>query len=160
MFKKQTDLTGKVKEHQNQIKELDKQVDNLKEQEQKQNEKIAEQDKEYEAQNKKISENTQKLSEHSKTLELQHVKDTQIEKIAQENANKVISLQKEIQKQYLDIKTYMENRNNEANNKITELSSKIDKLQYITSKIGWKIAISVVAIGSLLLNILQITGVF
>lgn len=53
----------------------------------------------------------------------------------------------------------LKNSFEETNNKITELNDKINKLQYITSKIGWKIGISVVAVGSLILNILQIIGI-
>ena len=69
-------------------------------------------------------------------------------------------MSEDFDKKILDIKSYIENKNEEVNNKITELSSKIDKLQYTTSKIGWKFGISAIAVGSLILNILQMIGVF
>lgn len=42
---------------------------------------------------------------------------------------------------------------------IKQLNDRIDSLDIITSKSGWKFGISIVAIGSLILNILQICGI-
>lgn len=58
-----------------------------------------------------------------------------------------------------DSKEEISNKDKDIHNRLTDLKGRIDNLDDITSKMGWKIVISAVAIGSLILNIIQICGI-
>lgn len=72
--------------------------------------------------------------------------------------NKQAKLTDKVHQQHKKLLDY-EEKFEEQQKKNTELDHKIEKLEVIASKLGWKIAVSVVAIGSLILNILQICGI-
>jgi len=58
-----------------------------------------------------------------------------------------------------ELKEEISNKDKEVYDKYTDLKGRIDNLNVITKKLGWKIGISIVAAGSLILNILQICGI-
>ena len=66
----------------------------------------------------------------------------------------------DLHKDIEELKSEISSRNTEIDCRLEELSKRIGDLETVTSKKAWKIIVSVVAVGSLLLNILQILGVF
>ena len=58
-----------------------------------------------------------------------------------------------------DSKEEISNIDKDFQDRLTDLKYRIGNLDDITSKMGWKIFISVVAISSLILNIIQICGI-
>lgn len=92
-------------------------------------------------------------------LAKQELKNIIMQLKAQEDMmSKQAKLTDKIHQQHKKLLEYEEKFQNQKK-KNSELEQKIDKLDAITKKSGWKIAVSVVAIGSLILNILLICGV-
>lgn len=184
----QRDMMEQQARIKEEVKKLDKQVDELEIQDQKQDDKIAEnaetiekqgetlsiqqkkddehdrkfaeKDKEDAAQDMQIAENVQKLLEHSKTLEQHHEKDEVIAGRTEENADKIKFLQDEIikQEQSFDKELITVKKNLESNEK--KIQEEIRLLSASLSReIKWRIGISIVAVGSLILNVLHMTGI-
>lgn len=225
MMKKQTELTVKVKKHQDQFESIDRQLDGI--------EKLNYQ------QDKKIVANTISISQNKKTLEKQQKKDAEIEqkihdniknleeslirqgqalseknnildkkhsnmtkglkeelsnltnrtnedsKVIKENVSslagrvnaqilevkydlskgeidlldKINSLEEKLNNTIVELKEAVLKKDKELENKLQDLKDRIYNLDVITSKLGWKIGISVVVAGSLILNILHICGI-
>lgn len=79
-----------------------------------------------------------------------------LEKSFDERLNSVLD---NFRKAHDELKTEMVSRNGETDDRLIELANKISNLEMVSSKKIWKIVVSVVAAGSLILNILQIIGV-
>lgn len=65
----------------------------------------------------------------------------------------------EFHKAHDELKTEMVHRNGETDDRLIELANRISNLEMVSSKKIWKIVVSFIAAGSLILNILQIIGV-
>lgn len=74
-------------------------------------------------------------------------------------SNELNSIEEKLINTISELKEEVSKKDKEVNNKLTDLKNRIDNLETLTSKTGWKIGISIVAAGSLILNILQIFGV-
>lgn len=74
-------------------------------------------------------------------------------------SNELNSIEEKLINTISELKEEVSKKDKEVNNKLTDLKNRIDNLETLTSKMGWKIGISIVAAGSLILNILQIFGV-
>lgn len=74
-------------------------------------------------------------------------------------SNELNSIEEKLINTISELKEEISKKDKEVNNKLTDLKNRIDNLETLTSKMGWKIGISIVAAGSLILNILQIFGV-
>lgn len=74
-------------------------------------------------------------------------------------SNELNSIEEKLINTISELKEEISKKDKEVNNKLTDLKNRIDNLETLTSKTGWKIGISIVAAGSLILNILQIFGV-
>ena len=91
---------------------------------------------------------------------------TQIAEVKTESEEKNISFEKKLESiakehkaDIIKLREETTTKNKELENKLTELTDKLNAINVRMNKKIWKIAISVVAAGSLVLNILQITGV-
>lgn len=68
---------------------------------------------------------------------------------------------KDYNEKFGDIQTYTDNKNNDTNTEVTKLNVRTDNLEKKVIKIWWwKLGVSIVAIMSLLLNILQLLDFF
>jgi len=154
---KEIDEISEHDEEQNRrISENAQDIDELERQDEEQDKKIAvgiKKDKEHD---EKISENTQDIEELERQDEEQDKKIAAIVikidehgKTLANHSQKNVELERKIQ----DI---LQN-NSEVTN---DLKNEINSLNDTVSKNGWKIAISIIAGTSLLLNILQIIGIF
>lgn len=74
-------------------------------------------------------------------------------------SNELNSIEEKLINTISELKEEVSKKDKEVNNKLTDLKNRIDNLETLTSKTGWKIGISIVAAGSLILNILQIFGI-
>ena len=136
--KRQDDL---LQEHSQVLEEQEKKDDEFEK-------RFKEQDEEDAAQDKKIADNANKIDANKKTLEEQAERDKEIEQHLQGGLKSIEAL-----------KTDFDKLHKKVDVKITRLEEQMDDLGVVVAKNGWKIAVSVVAISSLLLNILQIIGI-
>ena len=74
-------------------------------------------------------------------------------------SSEINSFDKQLINTITDLKEGISNKDKEVYNKFIDLQNRVNSLDIITSKLGWKIGISIIAIGSLILNILQICGI-
>ena len=73
--------------------------------------------------------------------------------------DKINSLEEKLNNTIVELKEEILKKDKEVENKLADLKDRIYNLDDITSKLGWKIGISVVVAGSLIFNILQICGI-
>lgn len=102
---------------------------------------------------KKYSEITKELQEEVSDLTNTTNKDRETIK------NDISSLMESMNREISLVKENLHKTETDLSNELTDLKNRIDNLETLTSKMGWKIGISIVAAGSLILNILQIFGV-
>ena len=74
-------------------------------------------------------------------------------------SSEINSFDKQLINTITDLKEGISNKDKEVYNKFIDLQNRVNSLDIITSKLGWKIGISIIAIGSLILNVLQICGI-
>lgn len=74
-------------------------------------------------------------------------------------SDKINSVEEKLINTIAELKEGISNKDKEVYNKLADLKDRIDSLDVRTSKLGWKIGVSVVAAVSLILNILQIYGI-
>ena len=82
-----------------------------------------------------------------------------LSKVETDLSVKINSLEEKVINTITELMGETSNKDKEVYNNLTDLKDRIDSLDVITSKLGWKIGISIVAAGSLILNILQICGI-
>lgn len=82
-----------------------------------------------------------------------------LSKVEVDLSDEINSIKEKLINTIAELKEEISNKDKEVYNKLTDLKDRIDSIDAITSKLGWKIGISVVAAGSLILNILQICGI-
>jgi len=169
IMKKQEFLARKVKEQAGQIQEIDRQIDVMEATD--------------EAQDEKIEENAEKIDKHDKALSTQQEKDAEhdrkfyekdildgkqnqkIEKnteliIKHEQAlNKLCLFKENAGKQICDMQSEVSTNKKELEYSIAELSRRITIVENALHKKTWKIAITVMAVASLILNVLEIVGI-
>lgn len=104
-----------------------------------------------------IKENISSLLESVNT-QISLVKED-VSKLEVDLSDEINSNEKKLVNTIAELKEEISNKDKEVYNKLTDLKNRIDRLDIITSKLGWKIGISIVAMGSLILNILQICGI-
>lgn len=82
-----------------------------------------------------------------------------LSKVEVDLSNEIKSLETHLINTIDELKEEVSKKDKEAYNKLIDLQGRVNALDVITSKLGWKIGISIVAIGSLILNIIQICGI-
>lgn len=166
MMQKHSKLVNKMKEHQYQFERIEEQLDHIKNLNEEQantlafySEKILKYDKYFEEQQKNncsinqvISRNENKLNGLENSLKQQ-------EETVIDLSYKINSAEKKLINIIDALKEERSNQDKEIYNKITDINRRIDSLDVITSKLGWKIGISIVAIVALIINVLQICGI-
>lgn len=83
----------------------------------------------------------------------------ELSKVEVDLSSEIKSLEKHLINTIDELKEEVSKKDKEAYNKLIDLQGRVNGLDVITSKLGWKIGISIVAIGSLILNIIQICGI-
>lgn len=169
-----TEQQEKDAEHDKKISENSQNIDHLEMQDEKQDRLIAvgiEKDKEHD---EKISKNTQDIDKLERQGETQDKKieliennlRKQIEEISESvhesNSHfedKITFLSIELKNTVAELKGEMENQMKDITEKVLDLENRIAVLDRNLRKIFWKIAVSVVAGASLLLNILHLLGI-
>ena len=145
-----------------QQEQLDQKVSGLKKHDKAQDDRISENAE-------KLSKQAQKDSEHEKKLQeislLDQAQDKMIAEIKVE-LQRLFALLSEQEKTnseqstlLLDIQKSVQAQDTSLNKKIDLVSERVDQTETQLKKIWWKIAVSVVAAASLILNVLQIVGV-
>lgn len=171
MMNKQAKLTDKVKQQSKLIKLHSKQ--------------LIEHKKDLEAQYKKnakfeheISYNRDKIDSIKKTVKQQEYEliernnalddkyssiikqlNEELSKLEGNVSSEINSVNKQLIKTITDLKEEILNKDKEVDNKFIDLQRRVSSLDIITSKLGWKIGISIIAVSSLILNIIQICGI-
>jgi hypothetical protein len=190
MMKKQTELTVKVKKHQDQLESIDRQLDDIEQKTQdniknleesliRQGQALSDKnntlDKKHSDMTKGLKEElsnlTNRINEDSKVskenvsslagrvnAQILEVKDD-LSKAEIDLLDKINSLEEKLINTIVELKEEALKKDKEVENKLADLKDRIYNLDVITSKLGWKIGISVVVAGSLILNILQICGI-
>lgn len=190
MMKKQTELTVKVKSHQDQLRGIDRRLDNIEKETQnnikvleeslilqgqaltdknntldkKHSERANELKEELSSLTGRINEDSEAIKENISSLaggvnaQILEVKDD-LSKSEIDLLDKINSLEEKLNNTIAGLNEEITRKNREVENKLSDLKDRIYNLDVRTSKLGWKIAISIVAVGSLILNILQIYGV-
>lgn len=182
-MKIQNDLKMKVKNHQDWLKGIDRQLDNF-ERDTCNSIKIIE--KSLVLQGQALIDNNNNLDEKFsvRTNELKNELSNLISRINEDitllvcgtNAqiveiksdlsksetslfDKIYSLEENFNNLIDELDEEIKIKDKEAENKLLDFKNRINNLDIITSKLGWKILISVVATVSLILNFFQIYGV-
>lgn len=170
----------KVFEQDNKIVELKKQDKELEQLIETYYKKLLKHDKEFEEQQKKNSKFERKTSNNKDRInDLQNSLKQQEEMLIEKNSilekkysyttkqikdelcnlsDEINSIDERLINTIIELKEEISNKDNEIYTKITELKDRIDLLDMITSKLGWKIGISIIVAISLMLNILHICG--
>lgn len=145
-----------------QQEQLDQKVSGLKKHDKAQDDRISENAEELSKQAQKDSEHDKKLQEISL---LDQAQDKMIAEIKVE-LQRLFALLSEQEKTnleqsnlLLDIQKSVQTQDTSLNKKIDLVSERVDQTETQLKKIWWKIAVSVVAAASLILNALQIAGV-
>lgn len=190
MMKKQTELTVKVKNYQEQLKGIDRRLDNIKKETQnnikileeslilqgqaladknmtldkKHSERANELKEELFSLTSRINEDSEAIKENISSLvggvntQILEVKDD-LSKSQIDLLDKINFLEEELSNTIVELNGEIMRKDKDVENSLTDLKDRIHNLDIRTHKLGWKIAISVVTAGSLILNILQIYGV-
>ncbi|WMJ89250.1 hypothetical protein [Anaerocolumna sp. MB42-C2] len=82
-----------------------------------------------------------------------------LSKVEVDLSHEINSVEEKLINTIAELKEEISDKDKEVYDKYTDLKGRIDRLDVITKKFGWKIGISIVAAGSLILNILQICGI-
>ncbi|AFS77513.1 hypothetical protein Curi_c04380 [Gottschalkia acidurici 9a] len=170
--KKNAKLEQETSHNTDKIKGL---KNSLKHQEQALTEKISTLDKKYADTTKQIKDELSNLTDttnkdsetikgnissilESVNTQISSVKED-LSKVEVDLSDEINSVEEKLINTITELKEEILNKDKEVYNKLTDLKDRIESLDAITSKLGWKIGIAVVAAGSLILNILQICGI-
>jgi len=145
-----------IEDLQKQDEEQDSLIEDLQKQDEEQDNLIEDLQKQDEEQDSLIEDLQKQDEEQDSLIENLQQQDEEQDRLLEEIKH-ILSKNKEEIKQ---VEERLVQTEEDMNNRIGELNKKIESLSYITSKKGWKICVTFVAVISLLLNILQILGVF
>ncbi len=168
MMAKQEDLKGKVKEQAIQLNRIDKRVEGVEENGRRQEDQISKAEEQLSIHSKMIEQQLQ--AQANVEMQIQKMNlciESSITKMKNELDEKnasITSRVNDLEKELLfavdnlkkTVDTYRENNETSVN----ALIERLHAVEELSRKKAWKIGVSAVALASVILNILQIIGVF